>query len=157
MTSRERRITVIDDHDETLQLLTDVLEGDGYQVTGLAAVDPQLRALRASRPDLMVVDLLLSSDQRGLSGWDVIRLARSHADLHGLPALIISADYPTLRTIKHEAGRMEHLGLLAKPFALDELRAKVAELLSDTGAPRDAQPEGAYAGGSLSPPGGAIP
>ncbi len=135
------RITVVDDRPETLQLLRDVLEADGYHVTVLRGVDPRLRGLRESRPDLMIVDLLLSSDQRGLSGWDVIRLARSHAELHRLPALIISADYPMLRTIRQEAERMEAVGILAKPFGLDELRRTISALL----APRRADPAPAIA------------
>ncbi|HEX6140427.1 MAG TPA: response regulator [Candidatus Limnocylindria bacterium] len=125
-----RRVTIVDDDAATLALLRDILEADGFEVVVSTSVGADLRELWASRPDLLIVDLLLTTDTRGLSGWDVVRLARAHADLHRVPAIVISADYPGLRRHEREAGRMDRVRLLPKPFGVEELREVVVALLS---------------------------
>jgi DNA-binding response OmpR family regulator len=116
-----RRITVLDDRQDALDLMRDVLKADGYAVACLAHVGPELREIRDTRPELVIIDLLLATDQRELSGWDVVRLARSHADLYRVPILVVSADHATLRAIGPEARAMRDVHLLAKPFELAEL------------------------------------
>ena len=82
-----QRVVVVDDNFETLDLLRDILTEHEYDVEVAPAVDAGLHEIRDARPDLIIVDLLLSTDQRWLSGWDVVRLARSHAELHRLPII----------------------------------------------------------------------
>lgn|SRR5574338_2881 len=124
------RVVIIDDDAATLELIRDILEEDGFEVLVSTSVGADLRELWASRPDLLVVDLLLTTDPRGLSGWDVVRLARSHADLHRVPAIVISAHEPALRRHGLEARRMERIHLMLKPFGVDELRAVAKGLLA---------------------------
>ena len=128
------RVTVLDDHPQTLDLMREVLEPDGYVVSCTARIGPELHEIRDTQPDLVVVDLLLASDQRFLSGWDVVRLVRSHADLYRVPILVISGDHALLRSVAGEARRMRDVHLLAKPFGLDELLTAVRTALSESPA-----------------------
>jgi len=123
------RITILDDHPQTLDLMREVLEADGYAVSVTSRIGPELHQIRDTRPDLVIIDLRLATDQRVLSGWDVVRLARSHADLHRVPILVISADHATLRSVAKEAEQMRDVRLLAKPFGVDQLGAAVREAL----------------------------
>ncbi|HET6379484.1 MAG TPA: response regulator [candidate division Zixibacteria bacterium] len=125
-----KRIVVVDDNVETLDLVRDILAEGGYVVDVTPAVDAGLHEIRDARPDLIIVDLLLSPDQRWLSGWDVVRLARSHAELHRLPIIVISADPGRLATHRGEAARLGNVRLMTKPFGVDELLEAVRELLS---------------------------
>jgi DNA-binding response OmpR family regulator len=119
------RVTVLDDHAPTLELMRDILEPAGCTVSGTTRIGPELHEIRDTRPDLVVIDLLLATDQRELSGWDVARLVRSHADLHRIPILVISADHALLRSVATEARSMRDVHLLAKPFSVAELLAAV--------------------------------
>ena len=114
-------------------------------------IGPELHEIRDTQPDLVVVDLLLATDQRVLSGWDVVRLVRSHADLYRVPILVISADHALLRSVAGEAERMRDIHLLAKPFALDEVRAAVRRALENpvlgpVGAEPTTEPDGGVIG-----------
>jgi DNA-binding response OmpR family regulator len=137
-----RRITVLDDNQAALDLMRDVLEADGYTVACTATIGPALHEIRDTRPDLVIVDLLLATDQRELSGWDVVRLVRSHADLYRVPVIVVSADYRTLKAIGREALAMRDVHLLAKPFELAELQAVVRRALGApaAGTPPDRMP-----------------
>ena len=126
------RITVLDDHPQTLELMRDVLEPDGYVVSCTTRIGPQLHEIRDAQPDLVVIDLLLATDQRILSGWDVVRLARSHADLHRVPILVISADHALLRSVRKEATRMRDVYLLPKPFGLEQLHTAIRDALGQS-------------------------
>ena len=126
------RITVLDDHPQTLELMRDVLEPDGYAVSCTTRIGPQLHEIRDTQPDLVVIDLLLTTDQRALSGWDVVRLVRSHADLHRVPILVISAEHALLRSVQKEATRMRDVHLLPKPFGLEQLRTAIRDALGQT-------------------------
>ena len=119
------RVTVLDDHPQTLGLMRDLLEPRGYVVSCTARTGPELHEIRDTQPDLVVVDLLLADDQRELSGWDVVRLVRSHADLYRVPILVISGDHAQLRAVAAEARGMRDVHLLAKPFGIDELLTAV--------------------------------
>ena len=121
---------VVDDNFETLDLLRDILTEHEYDVEVAPAVDAGLHEIRDARPDLIIVDLLLSTDQRWLSGWDVVRLARSHAELHRLPIIVISADPGRLSAHRGEAARLGNVRLTTKPFGVDELLAAVRELMA---------------------------
>jgi DNA-binding response OmpR family regulator len=123
------RITVLDDHQRALDLMRDVLEAAGYTVSLTARTGPELHEIRDTRPDLVIVDLLLATDQRELSGWDVVRLVRSHADLYRVPVLVVSADLVMLRRIAAEAQPMRDVHLLPKPFELHQLQAAVRRAL----------------------------
>ena len=125
------RITVLDDHKPTLDLMREVLEHDGYAVSVTTRTGPELREIRDTNPDLVVIDLLLAADKRELSGWDVARLVRSHADLHRVPILVISADHALLRSVATEAERLRDVQLMAKPFGVDQLRDAVRDSLGD--------------------------
>lgn len=116
-----RRITVLDDDLPSLQLMRDVLEGEGYAVTPVDRVSATLDELHASRPELIIVDLLLSPASSGLSGWDVVRLSKADKDLRLVPILLISADLPRLRTLVPDAMALHNVLLLGKPFGLDSL------------------------------------
>jgi CheY-like chemotaxis protein len=119
------RVTVLDDHAQTLELMRDILEPAGYVVSCTASIGPALHEIRDTKPDLVVIDLLLATDQRELSGWDVARLVRSHAELYRVPIVVISADHGLLRSVAAEARTMRDIHLLAKPFTVDELLSAV--------------------------------
>ena len=123
------RITVINDNPEFLALMSAILDEDaGYEVTTLTGDTTTIAEIADSRPDLIIVDLLLG----GASGWELVALARSDERLAGVPIIICSADVMALRDREAELQRIGQVHVLAKPFGIDEVTDLVQQLI---GAP----------------------
>lgn len=124
------RVTVVNDNPEFLALVHDILEDDRYEATTIDGDRPDaLDAVRASRPDLLMIDLRMGSD--GLHGWDIAQQVRAEPDFDGLPVLICSADVLALKELEGDLERTQHVGTLTKPFSIDELTASIDELLAE--------------------------
>ncbi len=121
MSAMRRRVTVVDDSPELLALLGDVLGLDGLDVSLLDGATT-LDVINQSAPDLLVVDWRFTADR--LTGLEIIRQARSHPALRGVPIVVCSAAPEELR-------RMPQLSILDKPFSLEELETCVSQALSE--------------------------
>jgi DNA-binding NtrC family response regulator len=116
------RILIVDD-DRAFRLSTAaLLRADGYEVDGVADGAAAAEALRATRPDLVVLDLRMP----GIDGLGVVEALRMWGER--VPILMISG-FGTVDT----AVRALHLGaddFLTKPVEPDVLSARVADLLA---------------------------
>jgi two-component system, OmpR family, response regulator MprA len=115
------RILVVDDDRAVRESLRRSLAFNGYQVElasdGLAALD----SVAAQRPDAMVLDVMMPR----LDGLEVCRRLRSSGD--ELPILVLTArDAVSDRVAGLDAGADDYL---PKPFALEELLARLRALL----------------------------
>jgi DNA-binding response OmpR family regulator len=121
--SAAARALVVDDDPGLLGLLTRLLELEELDVTAVMSGEAALAAAREERPDLAVLDVNLP----GLSGYEVCRALR---ELYGptLPIVFVSG----ARTEPYDRVAGLLLGAddyLVKPFAPDELLARVRALL----------------------------
>jgi CheY-like chemotaxis protein len=125
------RISVVNDNPDFLELMSAILDDDaGYDVTLFDGENTSIAELVASRPDLVIVDLVLG----GASGWEIVTLTRAEPKLADLPIIICSADVTALR---ERSGELEHIGnvhILEKPFSLDQITDAVERLIG-RGAP----------------------
>jgi len=127
-------VTVVNDNPEFLALVRDILEDDRYDTTTIDGDRADaLDAIRASRPDLLMIDLRMGSD--GLHGWDIAQQVRADPAFDGLPVLICSADVLALKALEEDLDAKQHVGTLVKPFSIDELTAAIDDLLAEV-APR---------------------
>lgn len=123
-----RKIAVINDDPAFLQLVDDVLEAEGpYEVYRFRDEETSLAELRALRPDLILIDILLDELP---SGWELALLAGADQDLGPIPIIVSSPDVPGLGRRVDELRDIAHVRVLSKPFTLDELRSIVHEALS---------------------------
>ncbi|MFY0563215.1 CHASE domain-containing protein [Archangium lansingense] len=118
-----RRVLVVDDNVDAAELLGDVLEMDGHQVTvvhdGLAA----LERMSAIDPEVIFLDIGLP----GMDGYEVARRIRARPG-GAAPKLVAVTGYgqATDRQRSREAGFDAHL---VKPVEID----RVLELVADAG------------------------
>jgi DNA-binding response OmpR family regulator len=134
MTTDRPRITVLNDNAEFLELMSAILDDDaGYDVTTLREAATAVDDLAASRPDLVIVDLLLA----GASGWEIVALSRADERLMDVPIVICSADVASLRDRSDELERIGNVHMLVKPFGIDELTELVERLIGRVGAASD--------------------
>src|SRR5947199_8339995 len=115
------RVLVVDDDPQLREALTRALELDGYDVSTASNGVKALEAVGAHRPDLMVLDVMMPY----VGGLDVCRTLRDRKDR--LPILVLTArDEVGDRVAGLDAGADDYL---TKPFALEELRARIRALL----------------------------
>lgn len=118
---RGLRVTVVDDHAEFLDMMTVLLNGDGHAVAafeGATAVDE----IAASDPDVLVVDLLLPTDD----GAGALGRLRSHPRLRHVPIVVCTAYVRAVRELGEVLGAMEHVQVIEKPFEISEMQAAIA-------------------------------
>ena len=126
MEARRPRVLVVDDERHIVDFVVMGLEGRGMEVKGALDGPSALKDLEAFRPDVVVLDLMLP----GLSGLEVCRRTRAKSDV---PILILSArDEVEDRVDGLNLGADDYL---VKPFAFEELAARVVALLRRSGAP----------------------
>jgi len=113
-------ILVVDDDAEIRSLLGDYLDRNGYRVS-TAANGRQLRsAVAASRPDLVILDLMMP-------GEDGLTLCRDLRAASSLPIIMLTArGEETDRIVGLEMGADDYL---AKPFSPRELLARIKSVL----------------------------
>jgi two-component system alkaline phosphatase synthesis response regulator PhoP len=116
-------VMVIEDEKEIRELIRYNLERAGFRVHMIADGEEAIRQVFASRPDLVVLDLMLP----GRSGLEVLREIRDEATTRDLPVLVLtarSAEMDKLLGFEHGAD-----DYLTKPFSPRELVARLRALL----------------------------
>lgn len=118
------RILVADDEPAVRAALARALTLDGYEVGAAEDGEDALVAVRRERPEVIVLDVLMP----GLDGLAVCRRLRREGDR--TPILMLTArDAVSDRVAGLDAGADDYL---VKPFALEELLARVRALLRRT-------------------------
>ena len=127
------RITVVNDNPDFLELVREILEGDRYETTTIDGDEPAaIDAVRASRPDLLMIDLRMGSDE--LHGWDIAQKVRRDSAMAHLPILICSADLRALQELQTQLEQVHDVKTLLKPFAIDALTEAIEDLLGESAA-----------------------
>jgi two-component system response regulator MprA len=115
------RILVVDDEPAVRASLARVLDQAGYQVTLASDGRDALHQVALDPPDAMVLDVVMP----GLDGIEVTRSLRSGRDR--TPVLLLTARADVSDRVRGlDAGADDYL---TKPFALDELLARLRALL----------------------------
>ena len=121
-----KRVLVIEDDKDIVELVRYNLEKDGYQVTSSADGATGLAQIRKAPPDLLVLDLMLPK----LSGLEICKEVRKDVGLNRLPVLILTAKGEEAdRVVGLELGADDYV---TKPFSPRELLARVRAALRHT-------------------------
>jgi DNA-binding NtrC family response regulator len=127
--SKRESILIVDDSQDTLEVLRRNLESEGYLVTSAGSVADALEILRAAQVDLVITDVKMPR----VSGLDLVRHVRDN--LKQTQVMVITG-YPNvdgaIASLKRGA-----TDYLTKPFTDEELSTAVRQAL-DTAALRDA-------------------
>lgn len=131
------RILIVEDEEKIARFVTLELEHEGYQVEhaadGRTAVDLALER----NYDLILLDMLLPQ----LNGMEVLRRIRKHKDV---PVIMVTARDAVMDKVAGlDAGADDYL---TKPFAIEELFARIRVALKRSEAVRAASGAGAGTG-----------
>src|SRR5436305_13434444 len=125
-----KHILVINDTQEILDLFRIILEEEGYRVTALGFAVEDLRKIIETAPDLVILDLVFD---REYVGWQTLQKMKMHRETEKIPVLVCTAEVRKAQDIQGYLAE-KGVGLLLKPFDIDELLGQVKRLLGD-GAP----------------------
>jgi len=118
------KVLVVEDEPDTLQLVKESLESEGYLViTATDGIEAEDKA-RKENPDLIILDILLPKR----NGYEVCKRLREDKNFLGTPILMLTAkgDYGS-RLRGFFQGAFDYVG---KPFNTEDLIKKIRKLLS---------------------------
>ena len=123
------QLLIVDDEAPVRESITRAMNVEGYDVIAADDGASGLRAIETHRPDAVILDVLMP----GVDGLEVCRRVRAGGDQ--TPILMLTArDAVSDRVAGLDAGADDYL---VKPFALEELLARVRALLRRSVGPQD--------------------
>jgi two-component system, OmpR family, response regulator len=123
--SAEARLLVVEDEEMILELLSGSLRFAGFDVVTAVSGAEALRAVTASRPDLVLLDVMLPDGD----GFEVVRRLRSSGP--DVPVIFVTArDGVRERVAGLALGADDYV---TKPFSLDEVLERIRAVLRRTG------------------------
>ncbi|MCX8071714.1 MAG: response regulator transcription factor [Candidatus Binatia bacterium] len=135
-TPQGRRVLVVEDDPDILELLRFNLQQEGYAVTTATDGAAALEKARRQTPDLVVLDLALPT----LPGLEVCRRLREDPVLRRVPVIMVTAKADEAdRIVGLELGADDYV---TKPFSVRELLARVRAVLRRSGGAEPAQRPG---------------
>jgi CheY-like chemotaxis protein len=124
------KILIIDDDPDIVEAMKIVLESKNYEVAIAKSGEDGLKRTRQSKPDLIILDVMMESMDKG---FDVARNLKKDENHKDIPILMLTAiKEKTGLGFEKEAGDPDWLpvdGYCEKPLKPDELILKVEMLL----------------------------
>lgn len=124
--SRVSRILIVDDDPNIVQMLSDILTDEGYEV---ATATQSLRAFdraKEAQPDLILMDIMMPY----LDGLDQIKLLSLDDDLKDIPIIVITAKARALEGIDNLKA-LRIVDYLYKPFEISDLLDKIKKAIRE--------------------------
>lgn len=121
------RILVVDDDPDFCEVARLALAAEGYQVA-LAHNGPEaLSAMRVTKPDLVILDIMM---QGLLDGLQTGRMMRADGELRSVPILMVSSISPPLfADLLPQARNLGAENFMPKPVEISQLVAEVKRLV----------------------------
>jgi signal transduction histidine kinase/CheY-like chemotaxis protein len=82
-----KRVLVVDDEPVAVDLLTQILQDEGYHVRGAYSGEEALQALEASPQDIILLDLLMPE----MDGFEVVQRVKANPRWRDIPIIVVTA------------------------------------------------------------------
>ena len=124
MTDTCRKVLLIEDEPNIIEAIRFLLHRDGWLVETHSDGSDALDVIRASGPDLVILDMMLP----GRSGMDILRDLRAGDGTQDLPVLMLTARGQSRdREMAEKAGVSR---FMTKPFSNVEVMTAVRDLVA---------------------------
>jgi CheY-like chemotaxis protein len=120
-----RNVLLVDDDPLILEILRTILDLEEFEVTTVADGRQALASVAASRPDVVVCDVMMPE----VDGFEVCRTLKSQPTTADLPVILLTArDRPEDRQAGEDAGCDAYL---TKPFSPLQLIDVIRDVRAD--------------------------
>ena len=124
-----KKILVVDDEEELLELIAKSLSGEGYTVTAVTTAEDAMDKAKTLLPDLILIDIILPD----MEGPEAIRALNEDPLTGNIPVIFFSGI--VTREQEGEASCEVRVGerrykALSKPFSSKELMTEVQKAIS---------------------------
>jgi len=122
---KSKKILIIDDEEDNLELEKARLEASGYKIIALESGDNAQTVAMAERPDLILLDIMMPKKD----GYKICQELKANGSTRNIPVIVFTADYqgePSIRRKAKEAGADDYI---LKPFDAKALLAKIIALI----------------------------
>lgn len=120
-----KKILVIDDALDLIELTKRLLQSRGYETSSLTDGDQALEFIKKDPPDLIIMDMLLP----GKDGTQICHEIKSDPSLRHIPVILSTGQVINDDDLAAE-GLLKPDDYLTKPFEIDDLLNKINHLLS---------------------------
>ncbi|MEE9297950.1 MAG: response regulator [Acidimicrobiia bacterium] len=128
------RVLLIDDDPDIVRHVTSHLELEGYATKSALTAEEGLAVALHDPPDLILLDLSFDDG----AGLDVLTRLRTHPATTNVPLVLLTAASQVADVVRGlDAGADDYIN---KPFAVDELLARLRSVLRRSKAMRDLSP-----------------
>ena len=112
-------ILIVDDTLENVNVLTSILEMEGYRIRVATSGERALAVIKLNKPDMILLDVMMP----GIDGFETCRRLKSDAEVKDIPVIFITAkiDVDSLKT-GFEMGAVDYVN---KPIRREEVLARV--------------------------------
>jgi len=120
-----KKILVIDDQEDLLELTSRLLQSSGYDVITLANGTNALDLIKKELPHLVLMDMIMPEKD----GGQICQEMKSDAAIHHIPVILTTGQMMD----KSEYSDEKSIGAddyLMKPFEIDDLLSKIRNLLA---------------------------
>lgn len=94
----KKKILIVEDEESLLKLESILLTSRGYEVKGVADGQAALEAIKASKPDLVLLDIMLPE----IDGFEVCRQIKANDATRHIPVIMLTAKKSREDMIKGE-------------------------------------------------------
>ena len=112
-----RKLLIVDDSEDLLEVLEYFLVKKGYHVTTLSHAGKVIETVKAVQPDLIILDVFIG----GKDGREVCRLLRANILTKYLCIMLFSASPEAIKSFDQYGAD----GCIEKPFALTDIIEKI--------------------------------
>lgn len=118
-------ILVVNDTQEILDLFREILEEDGFRVSLSAFAINDLGSILELTPDLVILDFLMGGEE---AGWQLLQKMKMDRRTADIPVIVCTAALGLVRDLEAHL-RAKNVGIVLKPFDIDELLSEVHKLV----------------------------
>jgi DNA-binding response OmpR family regulator len=122
-----RRVLLIEDEPNIIEAISFILSREGWTVHTHEDGETAMDKVRATPPDLIILDVMLP----GRSGFDILRDIREDAATKTLPVMMLTARGQAKD--RELALRLGANHFMTKPFANQDVKDYVRKLMEETG------------------------
>ena len=114
-----KKILVIDDEQEILNLLTARLKANRYEVVTASDGEEGLEKFIKEKPDLIILDIFMPK----IDGYTLVRELKTAVDAKTVPIIVLTA-----KDLMRDLFKMEGISdYIVKPFVAEDLMEKIVK------------------------------